>query len=391
MTLSASARARLQSAVLATLVCASGALWGCGGTTTKQAGLNTSDLCTFSQNTQYANSGASGGVIVGGLLKDTPCGYVVGKDSAVVPLSVSLTAPCASIGTQSSPSGCNDYGGTNRVYVTDLLNGQGTTFYNYAWATVAGTQIAKTIGTFDYHLKPFATFFKDTVTATFAYRGSLTSAVGTAVLYGRRLPTNVASLSGTTTLDVTQYGTWTVSAGAYDVRLFRYRWYVDGSLSSGDTTATLIHSIYGPNSHSISARVIFADSTVDTVTVSVTPQLHAAISGPNAITAPGYYTWSAIDPGAAGGTVTYAWTMVDGGAGTTTSLGGGSSVTMAVSQTGPSASFRVELSVSASGFSANSASVEVTNYLIDSCGGVSCLKIAPHLSPSPAAARKRVH
>ena len=159
--------------------------------------------------------------------------------------------------------------------------------------------------------------------------------------------------------------------------------------SSGDTTATLVHSIYGPNSHSISAHVILADSTVDTVTVSVTPQLHGAISGPNSISSTGYYTWTAVDPGANGATVTYAWTMYNPTNSTTTSLGSGSSATVAVSESGPSAFFTMQLSVSATGFSGNSASEEVTNLLIDTCGGLSCLKIAPRVPPTEAAAKRR--
>ena len=80
----------------------------CGGTTSKPAGIPSTADCTFSANTQYSNSGATGGIVINGLAKDTPCGYVTRKDSAVISLSVSLTAPCANIGTLTSPSGCND-------------------------------------------------------------------------------------------------------------------------------------------------------------------------------------------------------------------------------------------------------------------------------------------
>lgn len=134
----------------------------------------------------------------------------------------------------------------------------------------------------------------------------------------------------------------------------------------------------GAGPHQIRADLVLSDSTVSsTPTLWVTPAAHAGISGPDYVDAYGNYTFTGHTTGVSGTAASYSWTLVDDA--TATSTGWGSASTAVVPIQLGVGSFTLTETVSASGYTSQTASKHVYVNTGD-CGGFSCL-VAPVRKP----------
>lgn len=378
------------ASAIALVVAFATTLAGCGNTTEKDAGLphadGLPDVCILGQNDKWSAASTVGTVSYGGKAPGLHCGYVVRKSPTTVAVTVGLTAKCRYVGNldPNSISGCNNQGypniaTSNRIRIVDYISTTTTNnWFDWAVSNVDNTLYKASKVTLQ-SLAPNRTDFFDSLIVTFQSGPGLGDiAIGKSTMRGQ-VKNSATSLVGPSSSEVSTGDTWSASVPGYATDLFQYKWYVDGTLRTGETSSSLTTTIAGPGSKVVRALVQLADSAIDTVSVTVMPILHAGISGPNSISSPGYYTWTSDATGNNGATVTYDWELWDPGVAQWTSLGTGStSASLLVDQNGPATPFQIYLYVSATGFQSSSANKEVANTLIPNCGGYACLRVAPN-------------
>lgn len=353
------------------------------------------DRCKAWADGNWHDSGAGMTLVVG---DDEPrgiCGFVVRHGSNPLTYRVSLRVPCGVVGniTNPSPGQCNngyDNMNNNKVAWTDLVNPR----YAYLPDTTWG---------FVFELDPYTSqhftasiprynVIGDTTSAgdffvkalvRFQYLGQ-NPATDPAEAYYKLLgeiERQTKGHSGPSTVEVGQAATWQVTAGSYNLLLYRFQWYLDGTLQTGATNS-YFSAGQTSGTHHYKALVTLHDLTVDTVTFDVATVMHAGVSGTSNITEAGSYTWDAEETGVSG--VSYSWWKVDDGTSATTYLGSGSSASVTLDAS--SASFNISVMQSSSGWPSASA----IRHVHVNIGGLEQLK-APvaRTAPKRAAPPKR--
>ncbi|MBI2796686.1 MAG: hypothetical protein HYX65_08290 [Gemmatimonadetes bacterium] len=237
--------------------------------------------------------------------------------------------------------------------------------------------------------------FQYKVDVRFQRLGRDPTAAAAALTLSGQVESAPKQIYGTNLVGANGQGSWAVTAGTYNTRLYRIRWFLDnnGPLNTYLNSDSVFAGGVGPSPgvHQVKALLMLADSVVGTARYDFQVQANASIAGPVSISESGYYTWSAADPGTTGPTPTYAWQLYDATLATWAGIGSGSSVTIPVNSSGPSRDFILRLDVSAAGYVSNNASIQVTNYLVGDCGGNACLRGLPSArrTPPPLAGSSR--
>ena len=337
-----------------------------------------SATCQTSASVGWVESGATLGVMAS---DEAPriCGYVVRRDTNRVDLVVSIRVPCVEVGNNPSPSSgnCNDGGSstTNRIALWDDVLGQQASEEGYQMTLDDGGDEDYFVSSIHYpNHRSTSTEpgdFVARVVIRFNRRGP-NAVTATYVVLGE-VESQGKSVSGPTSLDATETGTWRVTTGSYSAKLYRIAWYIDGALQS-EADSTISRAFATPGTRQLIARVTLRDGAVDTVTTSVSPLLHAGIYGPASITSVGTETWDAQPTGVTG--VSYVWQKVDDGTGQTTSLGTSSSASVTIDAN--SLSFTISVIISKSGWS----TVSAIRHVDVSVGGLEQLNIPARRLPA---------
>ena len=111
------------------------------------------------------------------------------------------------------------------------------------------------------------------------------------------------SVTGPSSLSAGSGGTWNVRTH-WDVFGYRFKWYVDGVLSPGDTWWSMTRSFPTKGTKQLRVDQYLADNTVLSSYFNVSVSPYAYISGPSEIPSNAYNTWYANPTG---GTAPYSY------------------------------------------------------------------------------------